>query len=45
MRLEKLTETYSVVLLGIFNPILFHPFWLKDKGIISQQDIRVDKEL
>ncbi len=44
MRLEKLTETYSVVLLGIFNPILFHPFWLKDKGIISQQDVRVDKE-
>ncbi len=45
MRLEKLTETYSIVLLGIFNPILFHPFWLKDKGIISQQDIRIDKDI
>ena len=42
MRLNRLAENYSVVLLGIFNPVLFHPFWLKDKGIITQQDIRVD---
>lgn len=42
MILDKLTETYSVVFLGVFNPILFHPFWMKDKGIISQQDVRVD---
>lgn len=42
MKLDKLTETYSVVILGVFNPILFHPFWMKDKGIISQQDVRVD---
>ena len=45
MKLNKLTESYSIVLLGIFNPILFHPFWLKDKGIISQQDIRIDKDV
>lgn len=44
MKLNKLTESYSVVLLGIFNPILFHPFWLKDKGIITQQDIRIEKD-
>lgn len=44
MKLEKLTESYSIVLLGVFNPILFHPFWLKDKGIISQQDIMIDKD-
>jgi len=45
MKLDRLTETYSIVLLGVFNPILFHPFWLKDKGIITQNDIRIDDKV
>lgn len=35
----KVSEFYSVVLLGSFNPMIYHPYWLKDKGIIGEEDI------
>ena len=34
---------YSVVLLGGFNPMIFHPFWLLQKKLISEVDVTEKK--
>lgn len=39
---EKLSEFYSIVLLGTFNPLLFHPYWLRERNIISDRDVNMD---
>ncbi len=36
---------YSVVLLGGFNPMIFHPFWLLQKKLISEADVTEKKIL
>lgn len=41
----KLTEFYSIVLIGGFNPLIFHPFWMLQKGLISEKDVTTDKLL
>ncbi|NNF95571.1 MAG: hypothetical protein HKM94_01430 [Halobacteria archaeon] len=37
MRLEAITDGVSIVLLGSFNPRIFHPAWLAMRGIISSE--------
>lgn len=40
--LNYISGFYSVVLLGSFNPLIFHPLWLLKKGLIPESDV-VDK--
>ena len=42
MAKEKLSEFYSIVLLGSFNPLLFHPYWLRERNIISERDVNME---
>ena len=42
---HKLSEFYSIVLIGGFNPLIFHPFWMLQKGLISEKDVATDKIL
>ena len=39
INIAKVSEFYSVVLLGSFNPMIYHPYWLKEKEIIGEEDI------
>ncbi len=39
IKLEFVDGFYSVVLLGSFNPMIFHPFWLLQKKLISETDV------
>lgn len=39
IKLEFVDGFYSVVLLGGFNPMIFHPFWLLQKKLISEIDV------
>ena len=39
IKLEFVDVFYSVVLLGGFNPMNFHPFWLLQKKLISEIDV------
>lgn len=43
IKLEYIDGFYSVVLLGGFNPMIFHPFWLLQKGLISEADVTEKK--
>lgn len=40
----KISEFYSIVLIGGFNPLIFHPFWMLQKGLISEKDV-TEKEI
>lgn len=40
----KVSEFYSIVLIGGFNPLIFHPFWMLQKGLISEKDV-TEKEI
>jgi len=42
--LNYISGFYSVVLLGSFNPLIFHPLWLLKKGLIPESDV-VDKKI
>ena len=42
--LKYISGFYSVVLLGSFNPFIFHPLWLLKKGLIAESDV-VSKEI
>lgn len=44
IKLNQINGFYSVVLLGSFNPLIFHPFWLLQKKLISEADV-TDKEI
>lgn len=37
MRIEPTTDMVSIVLLGSFNPKIFHPAWLALNGLISKE--------
>ena len=39
IKLSYVDGFYSVVLLGGFNPMIFHPFWLLQKKLISEADV------
>lgn len=43
IKLGFLDGFYSVVLLGGFNPMIFHPFWLLQKKLISEADVTEKK--
>ena len=45
IRLGYVDGFYSVVLLGGFNPMIFHPFWLLQKKLISEEDVTEKKIL
>ena len=44
IELNFVSGFYSVVLLGGFNPLVFHPLWLLKKGLIPEADV-VDKQI
>lgn len=44
MHTTKISEFYSIVLIGGFNPLIFHPFWMLQKGLISEKDV-TEKEI
>jgi len=44
IKLNYINSFYSVVLLGSFNPLIFHPLWLLKKGLIPESDV-VDKKI
>lgn len=44
IKLNPINGFYSVVLLGGFNPLIFHPFWLLQKKLISEADV-TEKEI
>ena len=39
MKKEKRSEFYSIVLLGKFNPAMFHPYWFKERNLITESDV------
>lgn len=39
IKTTKISEFYSIVLIGGFNPLIFHPFWMLQKGLISEKDV------
>lgn len=43
IKLGYIDGFYSVVLLGGFNPMIFHPFWLLQKKLISERDVTEKK--
>lgn len=43
IKLTYVDGFYSVVLLGSFNPMIFHPFWLLQKKLISEDDVTKEK--
>lgn len=43
IKLGYIDGFYSVVLLGGFNPMIFHPFWLLQKKLISEHDVTEKK--
>ena len=45
MNLNKISEFFSIVILGNFNPLLFHPYWLKAKNLIAEEDINLSELL
>ncbi len=45
MKLTKVSEFCSIVLIGSFNPLIFHPYWLKENKLISQEDINTNNLL
>lgn len=45
MNTQILTEFHSIVLIGGFNPMIFHPFWMLQKGLIAEKDVTKDKIL
>lgn len=42
--LKFINGFYSVVLLGRFEPLIFHPLWMLKKGLIPESDV-VSKEI
>lgn len=44
IQLNYISGFYSVVLLGGFNPLIFHPLWLLKKGLIPETDV-VEKQI
>ncbi|MBU1170505.1 MAG: hypothetical protein KKD44_13160 [Proteobacteria bacterium] len=40
---KKMTEEASIVLVGSFNPAIFHPEWLLRHDLISEDDIDINK--
>lgn len=45
IKTTQLSEFYSIVLIGGFNPLIFHPFWMLQKGLISEKDVKTNKLL
>lgn len=45
MKIQTITEFHSIVLIGGFNPMIFHPFWMLQKGLIAERDVTEDKIL
>lgn len=45
MKAQTLSEFHSIVLIGGFNPMIFHPFWMLQKKLISEKDVTQDKIL
>ena len=45
MEYLKTKEFYSVVLLGNFNPSMFHPSWLKERNIIGDEDYNITDQV
>ncbi len=43
IKLGYIDGFYSIVLLGGFNPMIFHPFWLLQKKLISEADVTEKK--
>lgn len=43
IELTKLSELYSLVIIGNFNPAIYHPSWLFEKNLISEKDINTEK--
>ena len=45
MKTQTLSEFHSIVLIGGFNHIIFHPFLMLQKKLISEKDVTQDKIL
>ncbi len=45
MENQPVSSSCSIVLLGQFNPAIFHPSWLEAKGIEKPESVQSDSNL